>query len=116
MIALWHLFCSLFVAYLALWPKNAGLWFLLPIALIPISLLISYIRSKRWNIVHRGCAVVALLPAIWIAGEEFFRPYSPNRPWLWLVLSVYFVVLIGSLIIKENPAEQAAHGDADESV
>lgn len=108
-IAVWHLVCSLFVSYLALWSDNAKLWILVPIAFIPLFVLISYARSKRWSGVHRALATMAIVPAIWIAADEFFRPYTPNRSWLVPVILVYFGTLGGALAIKaQKVAQQAA--------
>jgi hypothetical protein len=109
LVALWHLVCSLFVSYLALWPNNEKLWVFVPIAFIPLYVMISYARSRRWSGTHRALSVVAIVPAIWIATEEFFRPYTPNRSWLMPVLLVYLVALVGALAIKsQKEAQQAA--------
>ena len=108
-IAVWHLVCSLFVSYLALWPDNAKFWILVPIAFIPLFVLISYARSKRWNGVHRALATVALVPALWIAADEFLRPFTPNRSWLLPVILAYVGALYGALAIKaQKEAQQAA--------
>ena len=107
-IAIWHIVCSIFIAYLALWPDNANFWMLTPIAFMPLFLLISYARSRRWSGAHRALAVVALVPAVWIAGDEFLRPHTPNRPWLLPIILAYLVVLSGALSIKQTNAQQVA--------
>ena len=101
-IALGHLVCSPVVVYMALWSKTFGIWMLLPIAFLPLAILISFHRMGRWSCSHRVLAVIALLPAMWFALDEFYRRYTPNKAWLFPVISVYTLALIGSLIIKES--------------
>jgi hypothetical protein len=109
-IALWHLCCTIFVAYAALWTGDEKLWIYVPIAFIPLFVLISYARSKRWSGAHRTLAVVALVPAVWIAADEFFRPHTPNRAWLSPVILIYVLALIGALTIKPiNEQKVGAH-------
>ena len=104
-IAIFHACLSPFIFYLALWTKNLGIWFLLPIAFLPLILLISYHRRKLWNGFHRGLSMIAIIPAIYISTYQFQLAYAPNNAWLGPLILCYIMIIIGALIIKSKEFE-----------
>ena len=100
-IAVWHLFCALFVLYLALWawPKNAWVLTLLIFAVLPTIVLISYSIKKHWGIGHKIAGVLPIVVAVITALRETSTPYSPNGYWLWPLITFYLVVGAWGLLL-----------------
>jgi hypothetical protein len=108
-IAVWHLFCSLFVLYLAIWewPKNAWALTLLIFAVLPTIVLISYSIKKNWGIGHKIAGVLPIVVAVIAALRETSTPYNPNGHWLWPLIILYLVVGAWGVLLPPHQGMEA---------
>lgn len=99
-ITIWHLFCAMFVIYVALMAQKPWALVILVVILIPPFVLIRQAVRKRWATSDVVLVGISVLPGVFFGLQELTRPYSPNGPWLLPVLLCYALapVLTGTVM------------------
>lgn len=109
-ITAWHLWCSLFVGYVAILGKQSWMFGILIVILFPPIVLIRWAMRSRLTMADLVLVVLAVLPGLILSIQEITRPRSPNIPWLapWLVVYLLAPILVARMRVPNDRSRHAS--------